>query len=304
MTATDLAARAAAGLRDLSQELAEELERKPRAAELLEILAAGLAACRDDVLADVRPDAVTALAPKLKRGAKAAPPDAEALRGLNDGVYSSAASFIADLSRAHRAARGGPPTLDELCALLAEGLQGAPADLFDDLPPANITGVKATAPKRPKLAVQVGDLVAIPARDGSFHHTVVLAKNRLGVAYGPLQGRGPIPGLVAQPPRAAGRPVFSDDALVGIGRWRVVGHEPSLVQFFPVPEIFHRPMNIPGLPSTGPYGAAETGEGVLRLLSKEEADAVGVLAGTYRQFHLGQALERYLDGVAGAALGS
>jgi hypothetical protein len=301
MTATNLAARAAAGLRDLSQELAEELERKPRVVELLEILAAGLAACRDDVLADVRPDAVTALAPKLKRGAKAAPPDAEALRGLNDGVYSSAASLIADLSRAHRAARGGPPTLDELCALLAEGFRGAPADLLADLPPSSITGVKATAPKRPKLAASVGDVVAIPAQDGGFHHAVVLAKNRLGVAYGPLQGSAPAPGAAPRLARAAGRPVFSDDGLVGSRRWKVVGHEPSLLQLFPAPEIYHRPMNIPGVPSTEPYGAAETGEGVLRLLSKEEAEAAGVLGGTYRQFHLGQALERYLDGVAGAA---
>lgn len=284
MTTPDLVETTAAGLRALCAELAEALGRKPNIAELFDLLTAGLQSADPALLADVRPDAVAALTPALERGAKARPLG-DAMKDVGDGPYSAAASFVARAARAHRDATGAPPTLDALRDLLRRALHASPDDLLGDVAPSRVTGVRAKAPKRSKVAAQVGDVVEIPAAGGGVHRTVVLARNQFGVAYGPLRGNEP-----------AGRPVFSDDALVGSGRWKIVGHDESLVARFPgEPEIYHRPMNMPGLPVTEPHGAAETASGALRLLSREEAEAVGLTSGAYRQAHNGAALEQYLD---------
>jgi hypothetical protein len=290
MTNTDLAETTAAGLRALCAELAEALGRKPNVAELFDLLTAGLQSADPALLADVRPDAVTALTASLERGAKARPLG-DAMGDVGDGPYSAAAGFVARVARAHRDAAGAPPTLDEFRDLLLRGLHAAPDDLFGDVAPSRVTAVRAKARKQPKVAAQVGDVVAIPAAGGGVHRAVVLARDQFGVAYGPLGDDGAT---------ARGRPVYSDDALVGSGRWKVVGHDESLLALFPgEPEIYHRPMNVPGVPVTEPHGAAETASGALRLLTRDEAEAVGLTSGAYRQAHNGTALEQYLDRAGG-----
>src|SRR5690242_17384801 len=84
---------AAAGLSAISQEFADEMERRPSSRELFEILTWGLRSCPDDVLLDVQPRAIIALTPKVKRrvkrsGSGANTDEAESAVGdLNDDVF-------------------------------------------------------------------------------------------------------------------------------------------------------------------------------------------------------------------------
>ena len=62
------------------------------------------------------------------------------------------------------------------------------------------------------------------------------------------------------------------------------------------PEIYHKPGQWSDLGiDTGEFGAAETGNGTIRLIGPDEAREVGLLDGTYRQVETAEVLQRRLD---------
>jgi alkylhydroperoxidase/carboxymuconolactone decarboxylase family protein YurZ len=304
-----LIATAARGLTEVADEFADELERRPSSAELFEVVAQALKSFGDERLSDVSPSNVAALKPQIKRGAKrldsrqeADGPEASSVSDLNDAAFVVAGDLVADLADGFKRETGLPPTLNELCGLLVAAAQRCDAGLLADINPADIAGLKAEVNKRRKIKAEVGDIVAIPLENGEYAIAVILAKNTFGVAYGFFQGASKIPRpfSVNSHPPAAPHPVYSTDALVANGRWKIVGHDEALLSLFPSePEIYLRQQVIPGMPdygkNIGPYGSGQTASGRTRDLTKEEAEELGLLDGTYRQTFVAQYLEDHLS---------
>ena len=290
----------AAGLRDISDEFADEMGRRPTSLELFEILTWGLRSCRDDALVDVHPANVIGLAPKVK-GAVRVPrgtDDAESAVGeLNDSAFVTANDFLSELTGAIRADTGQPPTLDALCAVLVEGLQRCDEHMLVGVSPAQIVGIRTETGKARKIVTKVGDVVAIPAKNGEYFIASVLAKNRFGTAYGLFDGTSRLkPVSASSHPRPKRHPMYSGDRLVASGRWKIIGHDEGLLSLFPAePEIYHREQVIPGGAEIGPYGSGETAEGRLRHLTLEEAEEIGLLRGDYNQAYLEEDLEDHLN---------
>jgi hypothetical protein len=303
-----LIATAARGLKEVADEFADELERRPSSAELFEVVAQALKSVGDERLSDVSPANVTALKPQIKKGAKrldsqqeAGEPEAS-VSDLNDAAFVVAGDLVADLADGFKRETERAPTLNELCDLLVSAAQRCDAGLLADINPADIAGVKAEVNKKRKIKAEVGDIVAIPLDDGEYAIAVILAKNTFGVAYGFFEGASKIPRpfSVNSHPPVAPHPVYSTDALVANGRWKIVGHDAALLSLFPSePEIYLRQQVIPGMPdygkNIGPYGSGQTASGRTRDLTKEEAEELGLLDGTYRQTFVAQYLEDHLS---------
>jgi hypothetical protein len=169
-------------------------------------------------------------------------------------------------------------------------LPSADGILGDD-PPVAIDRIEIVARAGAKPP-QVGDIVSIPAPDGKFFLTVVVAKNSLGIAYGLFEGTHPPEPVAADAhPPARSRPVYEGDEAIASGRWKVIGHEPALLELFPrEPEIYHY-----SDPETGRPALGETAAGEIRELSQDEACEIGLEDESYRQFLLPDQLERYLS---------
>jgi hypothetical protein len=156
------------------------------------------------------------------------------------------------------------------------------------------------APHKPVKRTRVGDLLAIPARDGRYFVAVVVDRNSFGTALGLFTraaGRAALPTVpAADPPHLQPRPVYTGEDEVQAGRWTVIGHDEDLPRLFHAPEIYHRPADIPGLDmDLGQFGSAETPDHRLRQLTEAEADEVGLRDGTYRAIRLGDDLEAHLN---------
>jgi hypothetical protein len=283
-------------LEEIADESGRELGRPPTSRELFEILTWGLRSTRGEVLADVMPAQVAALEPVLRSGVHGVGGDEPAdVQGLNDASFVLATELFADMADAVRKQHGGAPTLATACEILVQALARCDDDMLSDVAPKDVVRIEAERhPDNRGSAPRIGDVVAIPLRDGSHALAVVLADDVFGVAYGLFRPPAPPRPLSrdAHPP-VEPHPVYSSDEPVAGGRWRVVGHDKGLVELFPRPEIFHRPD--PDEPDVGPHGAAETASGELRALSREEAEAIGVLEPDFRQTWEPDALEEHLS---------
>lgn len=294
--------RLTAALRELADDFEEEAGRRPTCAEFFEALTEGLRETPDDTLADVNTANVLALRPRPACAA-AAKGEESAVAGLNDNVFNLAADLTAEAAR-HLGA-GTAPTLEALCAALAEALRLCPDGMLGDARPADITAVEAEVEGKKarggkKRASRVGDLVAIPAEGGEYYTAVVVAKNTTGTAYGFFEGTTPPEGATAagRSPLPKPNPLYSGDRFVGNGRWKIVGHDEAALAHFPAqPEIYYPP-GLPEWISKGPYGAAQQQDGSFRDLSREEAEELGLLregGGGYRSVYQEDALEKYLN---------
>lgn len=287
----------------ISEEFADEIERRPSSLELFEVVTWGLKSCRDDTLLDVHPANIITLEPKLKRGIKRSDIGSSleatesAVADLNDNVFVIATEFISNLANVIKTDTGQAPTLDELCQVLVEGLHRCDDDLLVDITAAHIVGVKAELRKQRKIVSKIGDILAIPAKNGECFIGCVLAKNRFGTAYGFFEGTSqPRPISASSHLPAKRHPIYSSDEFIASGRWKIIGHDEDLLSLFPAePEIYHREQIISSGPEIGPYGSGETASGQLRHLTKEEAEELGLLSGEYRQSYLAEYLEKCLN---------
>ncbi|MFC4556423.1 hypothetical protein [Georgenia faecalis] len=283
--AQEVVAAATAELAGLAQTVAEGLGGPPRLAELLEVLGWGAASLGDDL--DAPPPVPVELRPRLRRGATPAEGPSRA-GDLGDAPVVDAGDLLGRLAARLRDSEGRP-TLEDLATLVGQGLRGLPPGTLADVDPGDVTSVTVRTVTAPQRAA-VGDVVAIPATDGTYHLGVVLDRNVFGTALGLFRGthapRPPAPGAPA-----AAHAVYTDDEAVADGHWRVVGHDENLIVGFPdAPEVLHRP----GAPGVGPYGAAERPDGALRDLGEDEARERGVLAPDFQQIYAGRQLERHL----------
>jgi len=297
-------AMAAAGLAEISAAFVEEIERRPSSIELFAIVAWGLKSCGDETLLDVKPANISALKPKVKKGAGrlVSNPDMDeaesAVEDLNDNVFVLASDLISVLANAIKRVKKQAPALDEICSVIVDGLHQCDEDLMIDMNPAHIIGVKAEIDKRRKIIGQLGDVVAIPAKNGEFFLACILAKNQFGTAYGFFEGTSkPRPISAASHPPALPHPIYSDNVFVASGRWQIIAHDEDLRSLFPAePEIYHtEDLLDEDNPKIGPYGAGETVSGKLRQLTKNEAEEIGIFSSDYNQVCLAEELEDYLN---------
>jgi len=298
------------GLKEIAGEFEDEIGRRPSSAELFEIITWALKSGAGDKLSDVHPANLIALKPQVKKGAgKVSSSTTETdetksvVKDLNDASFVVAGDLVAALMDGIEKATGKPPSLNELCMLLVEALHHSDDDLLLNSSREDIMNVKPEVKKKGKIVAEIGDVVAIPEEDGGYFIAVILAKNKkYGVAYGFFDGTSKLPQSVSAEshPKVKPHPIYSSDEFIASGRWKIIGHDDDLRALFPAePEIYYRKQVIPGAEKhgekIGPYGSARTPSGATRDLTKEEAEELGLLNNTYRQFYLPELLEKYLN---------
>jgi hypothetical protein len=279
---------------EIADEFAAQIGRRPSAKELVEILAWGLKSLSTDPVADVRPGDVVELDVKRRK-----PTDNSELPSsvpeLNDSVFVLASDLIVELAAAFKDKSKRRPTLSELLDLLARALSNV--SRITGTSPDQIVKIRGVVRKTKKIPVSLGDIIAIPAPNRGNFIAVVLAKNRFGIAYGFFEGAHRMkPYSVNSHPRVEPNPVYSGDEFIQSGRWKIIGHDETLLSLFPSePEIYHYQHTKDPDPLIGPHGSGETAAGRLRPLTKEEAEDLGLVGEEYRPIYLPSLLEKYLS---------
>jgi hypothetical protein len=289
-----LEAEAARGLTQLAKSIAHELGGPPRLAELLEVLGWGSESLRKHVTKE--PPLPLLLIPQWHSEGSRPQPRPSQGGELNDHAFVDAGELLSGLAKKLAAGKGSRPNVGDVAHLLGQGLRRVQPELLDDFYPTDLRGLTVEADQAPKRA-EVGDILAIPARNGGNFLAVVLDRNNFGTALGLFEGTHPPRAITAMKhPPVVDRPVYVGEEAVASGRWRVVGHDDDLVELFPIkPEIFHRPD--PDLldENVGPHGAAETPDRQVRQLSEQEAHEVGIFDPDFTQIYLGEQLEGRLN---------
>jgi len=135
---------AAAGLKDISQEFADEIKRKPSSEELFGILTGALNSMSDDSLSDVNMTDIIALRPEIEMQPDSKPPagdSASAVDQLNDTTFVVATDVLLQLIQAIETESGQLPTLNTLLDLLLEGLHRG-GNILIDISSADIKTIR------------------------------------------------------------------------------------------------------------------------------------------------------------------
>jgi len=281
---------AAVILRDLTDEFRQEEEDTyPTLEELLEII--GLSVPTSDSLAEL-------LIPiRFQASIDGRPYNAKResrVGGLNDAVFVTAAALLTvigdDIIRA-----GSSVSTETICEYLLVVIKQA-GILLDDVRSADISYLGAAGPKR-GVRAKIGDVVAIPSSKGNYYFASILIKNREGTGLGLWREKRRVPVLDASLTPSASRIVFTDEVAIRNGTWPVVGHSDVARALFPDdPETYFFPgEQYPGAPRIGEFGSAEQSDGTLRDVSREEAERVGLLDGSYKQSYISDCLPDVLD---------
>jgi hypothetical protein len=214
--------------------------------------------------------------------------------GLNDKTFVEAAELQGFLVDRASTVTGQDISPAELAGCLVQLLQVA-QHRFADISSNDVVELTVDVPKRP-AKVKVGDVVAIPADGEGYHLAVVVARDNWGVAVGLLKGVHSTPRMgSADQYEARHVPLYPGESLIKDGTWPIVGHDEDLLALFPdPPELYFGAKNDFG-DDNGEYGAAGTVAGAKRFISKEEAERVGLLNGTYQQFYFGEQFQQKLN---------
>ncbi len=260
---------------ELLEQYQDEIGRRPTPPELAEVLSWALRAL--DGVAGYGPGAWVSAPGRPARGSR--------VDELNDAVFVMAADLV-DLAADALSGVSGRTGAQAVLDLLADAYARAGGEPV---------GWSVRGGTGSTVRVKIGDVVAVPIGRGQYRYAVVVARNSVGTAVGILDAGGPMRPYAGG--RGGGRPLYVGMEAVSDGTWPVVGHDRELAaQFDPEPEFFHEPN--PDDPAVGPYGSAERPTGELRELSREEAEDIGLLDGSYvvgmlpREF---EALLRSLD---------
>lgn len=295
---------AVSGLADIAFAFHGDLERAPTIDEMCSLITTGLRSASADLLDDVQSDAVPDIHPRLIAGARRRRVEDlldASIDDLNDNTFVTANDVLTDLSERLQRTGGRMPTLAELCGVLARAVQMSDDTLLLDIKPQQLAAFETEVRVPRKARPKVGDIVAIPARNGDSFAAIVLARNTFGTALGLFDGTVDASKITADAhPTPRSRHIYTDDAAIASGRWPIVGHDDALRKLFPEePEIYHKPRpNEPkrrGVPEIGPYGSAETADGTLRNLSQSEAEALGLLEPGFDYSFSPSAVEQHLN---------
>lgn len=213
---------------------------------------------------------------------------------LPDHVFEDAKRALMELSSAVEEEVGRKPTMEEFCGLLVEAIESG--DLFSDVSPWSLAALKPVVRKVTKRLSR-GDLIAVPSKTSGFFVIVYLGdgKSGFGETFGVLKGKLQRIGK-AWKPVSTGRWFGSTLHAIREGRWRVIGHRPDVADLFPKePHKYHAKKYHRDNSAIGEFGSAETPDGVLRSVTREEAELVGLLNGEYRYSMLEDEFVAYLE---------
>lgn len=137
---------AAAGLKEVAQEFADEIERKPSSDELFEVLTYALNSMSTDSLSDVNVTQILGLRPEIETGIGqpenyATHRSGSVVAELNDSTFVAASDVLWQLIKSVKEERGQAPTLDTLLKLLLESLHRSD-NLLIDVSPRYIMKIK------------------------------------------------------------------------------------------------------------------------------------------------------------------
>lgn len=277
----------------LVTDLAEQLGGQPSLAELLEVL--GWSIPPDDNIGTGSFPVPLKLRAKVQGSRRYESERPSRTCELNDSAFVDASAFLLLLAEQAAARTGEPVSPTMLVAGIAAALETSGIRLAD-IAADEVVGLEADAPQR-KPKVRPGDVLAIPAAAGGYHLASVVDRNHFGTALGLLRGTAVFPTLGGETPVVLRRHCFhTDDEQVAAGVWKIVGHDESLRELFPCPsEIYHgTDLRWPDV-DLGEFGAAESAQGELRLITEDEAREVGLIDGSYRQSLLSEHLQQALD---------
>ena len=279
MTAEPALTRAAESLTELGEVFEEHTGRRITVAELLEVLQWALPGLQGLV-------SVSATLAGSREAVSPSAGESSAVPDVGDAVFALATEAVSALVSADTAAN-----LDRrrLGADLADALRRSRL-VLDDI--HDVRTVRFTVPPR-RTRMQPGQAVAIPVA-GGVRVALVLERNRFGVALGVLDGVVRRPHVTQAALGGPVRVIHTDDRRLAEGAWWVLGRDAVTVERLGVePEIYHSPRSR-SVETHGEFGLAETADGRLRRISREEAEAVGLLDDTYRQVLLSEEVERRL----------
>jgi immunity protein 26 of polymorphic toxin system len=285
---------ASSGLAEIAAEFAEELDGPLTLAEFLELL--GWAAPSESEAIDgvfTQPFRFKVVLKGNKPYRNDVP---SRVHDLDDHPFEEAREHNRVLVERMCAARDAPVTPQQFASAILQVLRTGRI-ILADVKPENIRKLSADVPKKRIAKPKPGDVLAIPAKNGAYRMAVVITRNKFGTALGLFQGTSAEGRLHAGLRRAPRKiPIYTSTDLIADGTWRIVGHDDSLLALFPSdPPIYHRANAWPGV-DTGEFGAAETGDGTLRLIGPDEAREVGLQDGIYRHpVHHAAWLQKLLD---------
>ncbi|WP_410655247.1 hypothetical protein [Amycolatopsis sp. lyj-112] len=269
----------------------EEIGEEPTLGEFLEIASVSIQP-GEDVLSGAPVPLLMKAKKKGNRWYKADPSDRVA--SLNDNTFSEAGAFLTLLIDRSRPGHGRTLSAQDLANSVLEVLH-AGGRAFADITAENILALTMPAAKK-SVQPKIGDVIAIPAEPRGHHLAVVLGDDTMGLAVGLLAG-------VFSPPRIgdAGRhrarhiPIYTGHRLIKNGTWPIIGNHPALLELFPdPPEVYWKAVTDSGH-RFGEYGGAGPLDGPFRLLDKAEAEAVGVLDGTYRATYMDEYFQKQIN---------
>jgi hypothetical protein len=288
--AADMLGEVAPGFAEVAARFAAEIGDPPTLAEFLEVLGWAIPSNSDAVDGTFTRPLKLAATVKGKRYRSDRP---SRVPELNDGVFEDARDHVARLAERIHAAGGVPLAPQQFAAAVLQVLRTGRVGLAD-VGGDDVRKLVAEGGGKRAAKLTPGDVLAIPV-PGGHRLAVVITRNRFGTAIGLFEGvsRDGRPGAdILRAPRE--HPVYTEESLVKNGTWKVVDHDENLLGLFSAdPPIYHKPGAWPGI-DTGEFGAAETGDGPLRMIDEAEAREVGLLDGGYRQTRPAAYLQKVL----------
>ncbi len=216
------------------------------------------------------------------------------LEELSDHLFEDTKSALIELGSAIEKELGRKPTFEEFCSLLVEVMDAS--DLFSDVSPCSLAALKPVLRKVTKRLSR-GVLIAVPSKAGGFFVIVHLGfyEGPFGDVFGVLKGKVQRIGKKWEPV-SIGRWFGLTLHAIREGRWRVIGHRPEVADLFPKePYTYHAKKYNQDNPAIGEFGSAETPDRVLRSITKEEAESVGLLTGEYSYAMLEDGFVAFLE---------
>ncbi|MBL7696580.1 MAG: hypothetical protein JNK79_00410 [Chitinophagaceae bacterium] len=213
---------------------------------------------------------------------------------LNDNCFVVASDIVADFAKKVSKESNKKMTAEIFFDSITEALHQIKDPLFEDVDQHDIEKILPGYSSSKTQKIKKGDVVSVPLPKDSFALMVAIGDTSFGTGYGVIDKRfNNFSPNQLKDEEVLKYPLFGSNKLPEKGKWKMVFHDESLLNLFPgTLEKFHSPLLFE---EAKPFGLAETSDGTLRKLSKEEADKIGVAEKDFKQVMLPEEIERYLD---------
>ena len=269
----------------------EELDRKPRLSEFFSLI---LWSIRNDVT-ELFDENAEGIKMKTKSGVVRIQYNEtmDHLGDLNDNCFTASAEAIARLSKEMNQGKGSKVKVLNLLESIVQILKTNPTGYFEDFNQKDIEKIDVLISKQKKIRPKKGDVIAIPLSANLFAACIFITKTSFGSALGIFNKKYHriIPNELKDAP-VLNFPIFTTDSSIETGDWKILFNDPGLLAHFPEnPERYHSPLLTE---QAKPYGLAETSDGQLRKLSRQESESIGISEAGFEQVLTPEEVDNYL----------